>query len=81
MATGLCVPLQPLQIGADFGGVLVAKLAILFQTLVDDVFQFGRKVGVQPHRWRGRPVQNGFMVLKMTPELSPRKGDAPLALS
>ncbi len=42
--------LQSLQVGPHVCGVLVAQFAIFFQSLVDDVFQFWRKVGVQPDR-------------------------------
>ena len=41
------VPLQPLQIGSHFRSVLVAQIAILLESLVDDLFQLGRNVGIQ----------------------------------
>src|SRR6202023_4425983 len=42
------IALEPLQIGAQVGRVLVAQVAIFFQSLVDDSFQLGWKVGVEP---------------------------------
>ena len=47
LAARLGVALQPLQIGADLGGMLVTQIAVFFQALTDDPFQFGRHVGVQ----------------------------------
>ena len=38
-----------LQIGAHFGGVLVAQLTVLLQRFVDDALQLRRYVGIQPH--------------------------------
>ena len=42
----LCIPLQPLQLGTHFGGVLITQFPILLQRLIDDVFQFGRYIGI-----------------------------------
>src|SRR5213594_4043848 len=36
---GLDVALQPLQVGANFGGALVTKPPVLFKRLRDDTFQ------------------------------------------
>ena len=49
----LCVPLQPLQVGSHVGGVLIAQIAVLLQRLVDDPFQFGGHIGIQPHGGTG----------------------------
>ena len=68
-------PLQPLQVGAHLRGVLVAQVAIFLQRLVDDVFQLGRKVGIQPHR--GNRVRDSESRRRSPPELSPRKGNVP----
>jgi hypothetical protein len=38
-----------LQVGANFRGVLVAQVAVLFQTLGDDPFQLRCHVGTQAH--------------------------------
>ena len=46
-SSALAVALQPLQIGANICGVLVAQIAILLQRLVDDLFQFRRNFPVQ----------------------------------
>ncbi len=48
-----------LQIGAHFRGVLVAQLAVFLQRLVDDVFQLGRHIGIQPHRREPGAFENG----------------------
>ena len=77
-ASALGVPLQPLQVRAHFRGVLVAQVAVLLQSLVDDSFQLRAAVGIQPHRRTWAPSR---MALKITPELSPRKGNVPVAIS
>src|SRR5579864_2494202 len=56
----LPITLEPLQIGADVRGVLVAEISILLQTLVDDLFQLRRYVRIQSECWRWRSIQNGF---------------------
>ena len=66
------VPLQPLQVGAHVGGVLIAQIAVFLQRLDDDVFQFGRHIVIQPTA--GGPVQNR---LEDDPELSPWNGRHP----
>ena len=69
---GVGITLQPLQIRAQVSGVLIAKVAILLQRLVDDVFQFRRDVWVQTH---GRHGWLRFrMALKINAEVSPRNG-------
>src|SRR5438128_11754722 len=51
--TGCCsttrvrVPLQPLEISPHLRRALIAQVAVFLQSFVDDIFQFGRKVGVQ----------------------------------
>jgi hypothetical protein len=52
------IALQTLQVRAHIGGVEVAQVAILFQSLVDNVFELGRKVGIEPDGRRGRTIQN-----------------------
>src|SRR5580700_2435198 len=56
----LQIPPEALQIGAHFSRALVAEIAVLLQRLVDDVFQLGWHVGIQPQRWRRYRIQNGF---------------------
>ena len=69
---------QPLEVGAHVRGMLVAQVSVFFQSLVDDVLQLGRKVRIQPY-WRNRrAVQNG---LKDYADVSPRKGNRPVAIS
>ena len=43
----LTIALQALEVRADLAGVLIAKLPILFQALVDDALQFLRQPGIQ----------------------------------
>lgn len=50
--------LQPLQVRANFRRVLVAELAILHQTLADDVLEFRRHLGIELHSGRRRAIQN-----------------------
>src|SRR5207249_7971749 len=54
----VCIPLQPLQISPHLRRALIAQVPILLQSLVDDVFQFGRKVGIEPDRGSGSAIQN-----------------------
>src|ERR1700687_6479048 len=52
------VTLQSLQIRADIRGGPVAEFPVLFQRLIDDLFQLEGYRGVQPDgRW-WRPVQD-----------------------
>jgi len=48
IANAACVrvALQPLQVGAHVGGVLIAKIAILLQSFVNDLFKLGWQVRV-----------------------------------
>ena len=78
LASRLCVSLQPLQIRSHVRRALVAQVAVFLQRLVDDVFQLGRHIGIQPNRGSGDRIQYG---LKITAELSPRNGNAPVAIS
>jgi hypothetical protein len=43
---GICIPLQPLQIGPKLGGGLAANVAILLQSFVDDPFEFAATIAV-----------------------------------
>src|ERR1039458_2839495 len=54
------VPLQPLQVGADVRGMLVAQVAIFLQTLGDNPFQFGWEIGIQSDWRNGCSVQNAI---------------------
>src|SRR5208283_1536933 len=56
----LAVPFQPLKIGTNVRGVLVAQVLIFLQTLVDDVFELLRQIGIETHGWRGCSIQNRF---------------------
>ena len=46
------IALQALQIGAHFGGALIAKLAIFFEGLADDALEFRRNVRIRAARAR-----------------------------
>ena len=77
--TRIGIALQPLQIRANIGGVLVAQLPVFLQRLVDDFFELWGKVGIQPH-WRQLALR--FRIASaITPEVSPRKGRTPVAIS
>ena len=52
--------LQPLQVGTHVCSVLVAQITIFFQSLINDVFQFWRKVRVQTNR-RNWIARQNFM--------------------
>ena len=52
------IALQPLEVGAQIGGMLVTQIAILLQRLVDDVFELRRNIGVETHRRDRSALQN-----------------------
>ena len=54
------VALQPLEVSADIGSVLVAQVAVLLQGLLDDLFQLGGDLRVQAHRRHRGAVQDGL---------------------
>src|SRR5262244_3987312 len=58
--TGFRVPLKPLQVSADVGGMLVPKVPILLQAFVDNPFQFCWQIRVQPHCRCWRAIKNCF---------------------
>ena len=72
------VPFQTQQVRAHLCRTLVAQAPILLQRLVDDVFQLGWHIGIQPTVEVGVPSR---MALKITPELSPRNGSVAVAIS
>jgi hypothetical protein len=49
-----------LQVGSHFRRALIAQIAVFFQSLVDDPFDFDWHVGIQPHGGSGSRVENGF---------------------
>ena len=59
-STRFRIPLQPAQVRLYLGCVLVAKIRVFFQCLVDDVFQLGWNGGVQANRRLGCAIQNRF---------------------
>src|SRR5262249_51002058 len=38
--------------------MLIAQVLVLLQSAIDNAFQFGRKIGIQPQRRRGRTFQD-----------------------
>ena len=59
-AAGVSVAAEALEIGTEFGGGLAAEVAIFFERLVDDVFEFGREFGMEPKRRNRSAIENGF---------------------
>src|SRR6267378_7849378 len=57
-AAGIGVALEALQVRAQVGGMLIAKVGVFFQGLVDDVFETGRQVWIETHRRQRRFVKN-----------------------
>src|SRR5437660_277858 len=51
-------PFQPFEVGAHFRRYLVAQLAVFLQRLINDVFEFGWKVRVQPEYRKRLAIQN-----------------------
>jgi len=51
--------LEALEVSANFRGVLVAKVRILLESLVNDVFQLRGKIGIQAQRRNGRALEDG----------------------
>ena len=60
-ATRIRIALQPLQVGADIGRMLIAQVAILLERFADDVFEFGRKIrdSTGPAAWAPGPESPG----------------------
>ena len=54
------IPLQPLQVGADFSRALIADLAVLLQSLIDNVFKSRGKIGVEALQRSGLLVEDGI---------------------
>ncbi len=54
------VAIDPLQVGAHLGGILIAQVAVFLQRLVDHLFQPGRQIGIQPHRSNRKPVHDAI---------------------
>ena len=57
-AVGTDVAAEAFQIRTHFAGGLVAQVAILFECLINDVFEFHRQVGIQAHRSDRSAIQN-----------------------
>jgi len=56
---GIGIAFQTKHLGTHFRSVLVAKLAILFERSVDDLFEFRRHLRIEPQRRNGGAVKDG----------------------
>ncbi len=54
------IALEAGEVGAHFGSVLVAQVAIFFEGLVDDAIQLRRRIGVHARYGSGRAVEDRF---------------------
>ena len=52
------LPLQSQQVGSHLRCSLITQVAVLFQGLVDQLFQLLGNLGIQPHRGYWGTVQN-----------------------
>src|ERR1700722_1177213 len=52
------IALEAFQIATQFGGGLVAQIAVFFEGLPDNLFQFRRKIGIQGAGRNGRAVED-----------------------
>ena len=78
LAAGFRISLQPLQIRSHLGGALVPQIPVFLQRPIDDLFQLGRQIGIQSQRGTGARFR---IASKIVAELSPRKGNCPVAIS
>ena len=56
--SGICVSLEPLQIGTRVRRMLKSKLPVFLQALVNDPFQLRGHIGIQSHGGDRGPVEN-----------------------
>ena len=77
-ASAAGVALQSLHIGANFRGMLITKVPIFLETLVDDSFELLRKVGISRTGSTGVRFK---IASKIVAVLSPRNGNCPVAIS
>src|SRR5437016_13920508 len=59
-SAGLVVAFEPLQVGTNVRGVLVSKVVIFFQTLVDNLFELGRQIGIESNCRSWITIQDRF---------------------
>lgn len=74
------VALQPLQVGAHIGGVLVTQIAVLLDCLIDhaNALQLGRNLWIQ---LLGRGNGSRRIAVRISAELAPSNGSLPVAIS
>ena len=70
--------LQPLEIAANFRGMLVAQLAILLKALADNALEFRGKAAFRCTGGIGAAIQNR---IEDMPCVSPSNGSFPVAIS
>ena len=74
----LGIPFQTLEISLDLGCVLIPNIAIFFQCLADDLPSFDGVSGFN------LTIETGALLRiesKITPDVSPRKGNVPVVIS
>jgi hypothetical protein len=72
------IAVQTLQVGANFRGVLITEVAILFRGIVDDTLQFRRQAGIQAQGRHGIAVE---YTIENNSRALPRKWQLPVAIS
>ena len=75
----LCVPLQAHQLGPHVRRMLIAQFTIFFQRAIDDVFELGRQIGIQPHA--EKPEHGSGSRRKSLPYYLRGNGNMPVAIS
>ena len=76
--TWVQIALQALQFGPHVGGVLVSQLAILLQSLVNDVLQSQWQMRVKPEGGSG---SCSTIAWEISVALFPENGSLPVAIS
>src|ERR1700675_1215533 len=59
-ALGIEIPLQTLQVRTYVCGMLVTKIAVFLESLLDDLLKFRRKIRINPQRRCGSPIKNSL---------------------
>ena len=54
------IALESREIGAHFGGGLIAEVAIFFEGFVEDVLKLGREIGIEANGGNGSAFKNGI---------------------
>ena len=59
-ACGFEISFQALQIGAKFGGALIAQVPVFFESVADDLFELRRNIGIETDGRDGSAVEYGI---------------------